>query len=71
VTRRRRFEPAGLVSGVVFLAIAAAYGCDVAGVWHPDPALVPPVVGFGLLLTAVTAVATRSVRRRRRSVPPR
>jgi hypothetical protein len=65
VARRSRFEPSGLVAGLLFLAVAAGFGCEAAGVWHPSPALTGPVVVGGLLLVAITRAVTDAVRRRR------
>ncbi len=68
MTRRRRFEPSGLVAGLLFLAVAAGAACDAAGRWHPAPMLLVPVVVGGLVLTGLTRAAT-SARRRRAARP--
>ncbi len=65
MARRREFQPAGLVAGLVFLAIAAGFALRLAGRWHPAPVLVVPALAVGLALQAVTAAVTRAVRRRR------
>ncbi|MEU6170824.1 hypothetical protein ABZ832_02755 [Streptantibioticus parmotrematis] len=66
-TRREpRFEPASLVAGLLFLGIAAAFGCDAAGLWHPETWLLAPTLGIGLALTGATTAATEAVRERRR-----
>ncbi len=65
--RERRFEPATLLAGLVFLAIAAGFGLAAAGAWHPRPALALPVLGVALVLTGLVRAATRSVRRRSRA----
>ncbi len=66
MARRRRFEPAGLVAGLLFLTVATGFGCDAAGLWHPRPALTVPVVAGGMVLVAVTRAVTDAARRRRR-----
>lgn len=68
MARRRRFEPAALVAGLVFLAVAAGFGCDAAGAWHPAPLLTLPVVVGGLLLTGVVRAVT-ALRRRNAPLP--
>ncbi len=64
MTRRPRFEPAALVAGLVFLAVAVGGGCDAAGVWHPKPVLLLPVLGGGLVLMNLVRLLTAVVRRR-------
>lgn len=69
MARRRRFEPSGLLAGLLFLAIATGFGCDAAGVWHPRPALTAPVLLGGLVLVGITRALTNAVRRRRAHGP--
>ncbi len=65
MTRRRRFEPAGLLAGLLFLAVAAGFCCEAAGVWRPAPLLVVPVLAGGLAAVHVVGGLTDVVRRRR------
>ncbi|MDF3291079.1 MULTISPECIES: hypothetical protein [Streptomyces] len=65
--RERRFEPATLVAGLVFLAIAGGFGLAAAGSWHPRPTMALPVMGLGLVLTGLVRAVTRSVRSRSRT----
>ncbi|MDI5972770.1 hypothetical protein POF50_026085 [Streptomyces sp. SL13] len=62
--RRRRFEPSGLFAGLIFLAVAAAFACDVAGVWHPKPLATVPFVCLGLAVVSVLRAASNRSRRR-------
>jgi uncharacterized membrane protein YbhN (UPF0104 family) len=65
VPRRREFEPAGLVAGLVFLTVAAGFALDAAGAWRPSLSLLIPTVIGGMALTSVTAAVTKAVRRGR------
>jgi len=64
VARSRSVEWAGLVTGVLFLVVAAGAACDAAGVWHLRPVLLLPVVLGGLVLASVAGAVARAVRRR-------
>lgn len=63
MARRRRFEPSGLLAGLVFLTVAAGFACDAAGLWHPKPALVVPFVAIGMAAVAVVRAVTHCIRR--------
>lgn len=63
-----RVRPGAIVAGLVFLAIAAGYGLDAAGRWHPWPLLAVPAAAGGLVLAGVTGATAGAVRRRRRRV---
>ena len=62
MTRRHRFEPSGLLAGLVFLAVAAGFACDAVGLWHPKPALVLPFVAIGMAIVAAVRAVTHRIR---------
>jgi hypothetical protein len=65
VSRRRRFEPARLLAGLLFLAAAAVFAGDAAGVWDPKPVVVMGGVAAGLAVVLLVRIATALVRRGR------
>lgn len=66
---RRRFEPSGLLAGLIFLAVATGFACDVVGVWHPKPFLTMPFVAIGMAAVSVVRAITHGIRRRGTASP--
>jgi hypothetical protein len=61
--RRHRFEPAAVVTGLVLLFLSTAFVLDACGVWDlSDPDRSVPLAGAGIVLAAVTAGLTQTVR---------
>ena len=64
--KRHGCEPAAFCAGLVYLALAAVFFLDAAGVWNMAPRWSAPLAAGGLALAAVAAAAVRTVRGRRR-----
>ncbi len=65
MARRRRFEPSGLLAGLLFLAAAAVFAGEAAGSWNPKPVLVMGGVAAGLVVVSLVRMITTLVRRGR------
>ncbi len=64
--RRHRGEPAALVTGLVFLSLAAVLLVDAAGGWDAPLRWTVVLTAVGLALSVLTAACTGVVRARRR-----
>jgi hypothetical protein len=65
--RRRRFDPAGPVTGIFFLALAGIFLAEgLSGGHAVDVAVMVPVVLIGLGVVGTVRVLTRSRRRQLR-----
>jgi uncharacterized integral membrane protein len=69
-TSRHGFEPAALLTGLILLALSAAFLLDASGAWHLAGRRSLPLAAGALALAAVGALLSRIVRGRRRSAPP-
>ncbi|MDX6353066.1 MAG: hypothetical protein QOF84_7856 [Streptomyces sp.] len=67
--KRHGFDPAALLTGLVLLALAAAFLLDASGAWRITAQRSVPLAAGGLALAAIGALVSRAVRGRR-SVPP-
>jgi hypothetical protein len=67
--RRHGFDLAALLTGLVLLALAAAFLLDASGAWRITGQRSVPLAAGGLALAAIGALVSRAVRGRR-SVPP-
>jgi hypothetical protein len=65
---RHRFDPAAFLTGLILLALAAAFLLDASGTWRIPPRESVPLAAGGLALAAVGAIVSGIVRSRRRPV---
>lgn len=71
--RRHGFDPSALLTGLVLIALAAAFLLAASDAWHLPRRWSLPLGAGGLALAAIGALAGRAVRgqgRGRRSEPP-
>jgi hypothetical protein len=62
--KRHSIDIVGLVSGMLFMALAVGFLLDALDVWRADVGWVPPIVLVALGLAGVLSTATRASRTR-------